>query len=281
MKLFSCKERLETEEDCIEYLYAYKWPEGYLCPECTHDHAYKISTRRLPLYECAKCGHQASILKGTIMEGSRTDLKKWFSAIRLMSQDKISALKLSQAISVTYKTAWLMLHKIRRAMEQRHVRAYQISGIIDLNETNSNAASAESEQATHNGQARVVVGVSYDEEGKPFSARMKMIPELIQLTREDIERRLLSTIGLREQEPLATIISGPNADHGKWLHIIMSNVKSFIGGTCHARRKKHLQSYLDEYCYHINRAKNMRQFQQLLLGCTLTPKVTYRELVKL
>jgi len=33
-----------------------------------------------------------------------------------------------------------------------------------------------------------------------------------------------------------------------WLHIIIGNAKAFILGTYHSLGKKHLQSYLDEFC---------------------------------
>src|SRR5690242_561000 len=33
---------LATEEDCAAYLYALKWPNGFVCPECRHSRAYTI-----------------------------------------------------------------------------------------------------------------------------------------------------------------------------------------------------------------------------------------------
>jgi len=52
------------------------------------------------------------------MERSRTPLRKWFVAIYLFSDARsgLNAVRLSQAIKVTYKTAWLMLHKLREAL---------------------------------------------------------------------------------------------------------------------------------------------------------------------
>ena len=38
-----------------------------------------------------------------------------------------------------------------------------------------------------------------------------------------------------------------------WLHIIIGNAKAFVLGTFHGLGKKHLQSYLDEFCYRFNR----------------------------
>lgn len=46
-----------------------------------------------------------------------------------------------------------------------------------------------------------------------------------------------------------------NPDHLKWVHITISNTKSFIAGTFHGLNSKHLQSYLNEFCYRFNRRK--------------------------
>lgn len=75
-----------SEKACIDYLYQKKWPNGFSCPRCEHRYAYLTITRRLPLYECCHCRHQASLLSGTIMEGSRTKLSKWLLAIFLVSR---------------------------------------------------------------------------------------------------------------------------------------------------------------------------------------------------
>ncbi|EES73148.1 hypothetical protein POTG_02248 [Paenibacillus sp. oral taxon 786 str. D14] len=60
---------------------------------------------------------------GTIFERTHLPLVKWFRAIELfLLPDGISALRLSQVIQVTYKTAWLMLHKIRHALGECDAR---------------------------------------------------------------------------------------------------------------------------------------------------------------
>jgi transposase-like protein len=111
--------RFNSEAACADYLFQIKWPNGFICPRCNHPHYYKTTTRRLPLYECAHCPHQASLTVGTVMEGSRTPLQKWFIAIYRLSQPhSINAFQLKEEIQVTYKTAWSMLRKIRHALRE-------------------------------------------------------------------------------------------------------------------------------------------------------------------
>lgn len=45
----------------------------------------------------------------------------------------------------------------------------------------------------------------------------------------------------------------PYKDMLKWLHTIISNAKAFIEGTYHSMERKHIQLYLDEFCYRFNR----------------------------
>lgn len=71
-----------------------------------------------------------------------------------------------------------------------------------------------------------------------------------------------------------------NPDHLKWLHTMISNAKAFIAGTYHGLAPKHLQAYLNEFCFRTNRRKFEGQmFNRLLSACVLTDTVTYNDLI--
>lgn len=71
-----------------------------------------------------------------------------------------------------------------------------------------------------------------------------------------------------------------NLGHLKWLHIIISNAKVFIGGTYHGLGRKHLKFCPGEYCYRLNRRRFKGQlFNPLLVVCVSTNTVKYEELV--
>jgi transposase-like protein len=103
-------------------------------PHCGGKAFYRIAKRNV--YECKKCSRQISLTAGTIMHGSHTPLKKWFWAIYMASQDKrgVSAVRLQRELEVSYPAAWLMLHKIRKAMGDRD-GGYQLAGIGEMDET--------------------------------------------------------------------------------------------------------------------------------------------------
>lgn len=69
-------------------------------------------------------------------------------------------------------------------------------------------------------------------------------------------------------------------DHLHWLHTVISNAKAFVGGTFHGLDSKHLQSYLDEFCYRFNRRKFKGEwFSRLIALCVNSNTMTHSELV--
>src|SRR3954469_8324979 len=109
--------RFGTDEQCREYLFKARWPDGFRCSACGHDDAYALKTKIV--YECVACRKQHSLLAGTIFEQTKTGLAKWFLAIYLVTSSKggIAATELErQPGSGSYQTAWSWLHKLREAM---------------------------------------------------------------------------------------------------------------------------------------------------------------------
>jgi len=66
-----------------------------------------------------------------------------------------------------------------------------------------------------------------------------------------------------------------------WVHIIISNFKRWILDAFHGVSAKYLQSYLDEFCYRLNRRKQRTDlFRRALNRCVrFTEPVTYAQLI--
>jgi hypothetical protein len=106
-----------NESVCREYLIRKRWPHGYHCPRCYRIGYYEIEKRLL--LECSnpKCRYQVSITAGTMFHRTKVPLRKWFLAIQRVNQDRFySPTVLGELLEVSYKTAWLMLKKIRVAL---------------------------------------------------------------------------------------------------------------------------------------------------------------------
>ena len=135
MSLLEFQRKFSTEKACQEHLFRLRWPQGYKCPRCQHDQAYFHRTRQL--YQCKACGYQASLTAGTIFHKTRTPITKWFWMIFLMGRQKsgISMLSLQRMLEIkTYKTIWVMGHKIRKAMADRDAY-YKLAGLIEMDDT--------------------------------------------------------------------------------------------------------------------------------------------------
>ncbi|WP_168120173.1 transposase [Paenibacillus sp. HB172176] len=109
-------QRFEDEEACVSFLYELKWPNGFRCSECGYHHAYTIASRKQTLYECASCAKQTTLTANTLFHKSRTPLSKWLLSLYIVTfyEKGVNAVQLQELLSVTYKTAWNILHKIRQ-----------------------------------------------------------------------------------------------------------------------------------------------------------------------
>ena len=119
--------RFQDEDAARNHLEAVRWPDGPVCPHCgvigesTRIEPKQGSKTRKGVYQCNGCRKQFSVTVGTIFEDSHTPLHKWLLAFHLVCSNKkgISALQLQRTLGLgSSRTAWLMCHRIRRAMTQ-------------------------------------------------------------------------------------------------------------------------------------------------------------------
>src|SRR5947209_6615610 len=126
--------RFGSDEQCREYLFEARRPEGFRCAACGHDDAYTLRTKIV--YECVACRKQHSLLAGTIFEQTKTGLAKWFLAIYLVTSSKggIAATELKRQLGLgSYGTAWTWLHKLRKAMVRPDRQP--LAGRVEADET--------------------------------------------------------------------------------------------------------------------------------------------------
>lgn len=245
-----------TEEACAEYLFQTKWPNGFVCPRCGHQHAYVTGTRRLALYECRHCRHQTSLTAGTILEGSRTDLRKWLIAMFLVSRPAdqgINAVELSKIIQVTYKTAWLILHKIRKMISEADQSAL-LSGIVRINSAIYGKPYNPSIRK-HPQEHYFLIGSSLNEHGESNYLKMKLISES-NIHNSVILRSEDDAFIKKHVEPQTSdvqIITGRySPKRFRSLLAIAAQAGKWINKNFHGIGHKYLQNYLDEFSYRLN-----------------------------
>ena len=124
-----------------EHLEATRWPDGPVCPHCgCMDRIKKLEgkSHRPGLYKCYDCSGHFTVTVGTVLEGSRIPMHKWFLAIYWLCSSKkgISSHQLHRMLGVTYKTAWFMTHRIREAMREGSLAPVGGAGkIVEIDET--------------------------------------------------------------------------------------------------------------------------------------------------
>src|SRR6202045_135558 len=170
--------KFATEEACQRYLAACRWPDGFVCPRCGNRRAYELV--KLKRWQCAGCRYQVSLTAGTILHNTKTPLTVWFWAAYLMTTDKrgISALLLQRRLALSrYETAWMMLHKFRRAMI--NLAREPLRGEVEVDETwvgGTQAGLRGSRQVKGRKAALVLVAVEKRDRATG-RARMAVIPD--------------------------------------------------------------------------------------------------------
>src|SRR5437667_970776 len=185
--------RFATEEACQQYLAACRWSDGFICPRCGQRKAYELGQQRR--WQCASCRHQVSLTAGTILHNTKTPLTVWFWAAYLMTTDKreLSALLLQRQLALgRYETAWMMLHKFRRAMV--NLVREPLQGEVEVDDTwigGEQAGLRGSRQLK--GRKAALILVAVEKRGRATGrARMEVIPDfksttLIAFLKQNVE----------------------------------------------------------------------------------------------
>jgi hypothetical protein len=308
--LLDFQKEFSTEEACAQHLRGLRWPDGFRCPRCGHGEFWFIKTRSI--LDCKSCRTKTSLTAGTIFHKTRTSLVKWYWLIYHMAMDKVgvSISEMQRVLEIVdYKTAWLMAHKIRKAMADRDA-GYRLAGLIELDDTFFGPKGHKTGRGSER-KATVLCAVSLyrdrNGEERPGFAHMQVVDNASAANIENFlerlgygptteeSRNLLEAIRTDGWRSYGKAMRGTNLPHYKvvlrdpkaagkllpWVHRVISNSKAVIRGAHRGVSEKHLQSYLSEICYRFNRRFWERElFDRLIKACVSTGSITYSQLIK-
>jgi len=290
--------RFFSEDACAAYLFAARWPDGFRCPACGHAKAWPNRGKRFT-FQCARCNRQTSVTSGTVIHGSKLPLTLWFWAAYLVASHSngLSALQLKSQLGLgSYKTAWLLLAKLRRAMVTPGRSL--LDGLVEVDEAVLPLRSKDEppdggQGRSHRGKVRLACAAEV--KGRALCRiRLNKIEDFSKASLHAfIERNVApgarvktdgwpSYAGLEEQvhDP-QTLGSLPAHIVLPWVHRVFSNLKRWALGVYHGLRKKHMQTYLDEFVFRFNRRKNRPSgFVTLLRNAVQIPGATYKMLIE-
>lgn len=266
--LIEFEERFSTAQGCRDYLYHLRWPDGFCCPRCG---SREVTTVRDTLYQCKDCRHQTSVTSGTVFHLSHMPLTIWFRAIWWVVSQKngASALGLKRVLGLgSYETAWLMLHKLRRAMVRPS--RDKLSGEVEVDE--SYIGGLEEGLRGRQTEKKALIVVAAQVNGKKIGRiRLRRIPDassasLHPFIQNSIEPGStvhtdgwdgyngIETAGYRHKVTILKKRKESPSDLMPRVHRVASLLKRWLMGTHQgAVSHEHLDYYLDEFTFRFNR----------------------------
>ena len=263
------EQQFRTETGCVEYLVKLRWPAGFVCPRCKSGGAWEIRRGR---YKCRSCRRETSVTAGTLFQDSHKPLGFWFRALWQVTNQKsgANALSLQRALGLgSYATAWLWLHKMRRAMVRPG--RDRLSGRVEVDETFVGGEIIGSRGRS--GRGKTLVAIAAQEKGLGLGRiRMHCIPDASKATLHAFVQRtiepgsVIHTDGWDSYKGLPALgyqhqisaLKGRSASAATELlprvHLVASLLKRWLIRTHQgAVSPRHLDYYLDEFTFRFNR----------------------------
>lgn len=201
----------------------------------------------------------------------------------------VSASELQRHLEVkSYGLVWAMLHKIRKALAQRDEKYKLNQGVVELD------GAVFGRRETGNQCEAIIAIESLDwkdektgkEKSRAGHAKVLVKKETKVHAQELVDKAIgpnsmVNTDGkfknLDNVDHDYQVVSGQPEVCRRWLpwvHVFISNAKTWINGTHHGVKGKYLQNYLAEYTYRFNRRNDLNcMFDHALHACSIARPV--------
>src|SRR5271163_1066244 len=298
------------EAGCAAFLFKRRWPDGFVCPSCGGNRAAALKSRAYT-FECYGCGRQTSITAGTAMHRTRLPLTAWFWAAHLMAthSNGMSARQLEDQLGLTYRTAWLLAQKLRRLMvdpdrdplegvvevdqaevpfragdaffEPGNAGKILVIGAVEVIDRGTNQAKPRRKRAkyldTRSGRLRLAVIANNSAASIEAFVRANVKPGTTLLTDGHASYPGLS--GYRHDPRVVGTMAGHVVL--PWSHRAFSLLKRWALGTYHGLRRKHVDTYFNEFVFRYNRRFYRHVSFEVLLGLATHHEPTgYWDIIK-
>lgn len=260
--------RFSDEQECRRYLFALRWPDGFVCPRCGGRQAWEMGRG---LWLCVACRRQVSVMAGTVFHRSHSPLTTWFRVMWQVTSHKngVSAMSLQRSLGLGgYQTAWTMLQKLRRAMVRPG--RDRLHGSVDVDETYWGAEeSGVIGRLTHD---KVIVIVAAEHDGNGIGRiRLRRIDDLTKATLHGFIAQAVEPGSRVITDGLPAYLDLQDYSHDRQVqrraaegehllprvHRVISLLKRWLLGTHQgAIGDEHLDYYLDEFTFRFNRRRS-------------------------
>lgn len=298
--IFDLIKAFPTEQSCIDHLEKLSWNGNPVSPFNPESKVYKCAGNK---YKCKTTGKYFNVRTGTIFDNTKIPLQKWFLALYVFSSHKkgISSHQLARDITVTQKSAWFLLHRLRYAFDHPNFKAV-LSNDVEIDETfvGGKNANRHKDKKVENSQGR-----SYKDK-TPVLGMIERGGNLITVVVPDTKQHTVEPIVHAHIEKGANVYTdewhaynnlGEHYLHSRVNHSakeyvnemthtngienFWSHLKRGIDGIYHWVSKDHLQSYVDEFTLRFNTRKFGTQMRfDFVLGALAGTRLTYQNLIK-
>jgi transposase-like protein len=286
-------------DNCLNYLAARRWPDGPECPNCGRKDVRFLTKRRVWECKTRHPKHQFSVKVGTIFEDSPIPLDKWLTAVWMLCNCKngVSSYEIARDLDVTQKSAWFMMHRIRRALQSGSFR--KLSGEVEVDESFI-GGKARNMHASR--RARVITGTG----GKDKAMVLGMVERSGQVRTLVVENRRKTALQsmVREHVEAGTAIftdelKSYDGLDSEYTHAVINHAVEYANGNVHTNTMEnfwallkrglhgtyvsvepfHLFRYLDEQSFRYNnrKATDAERFNTALRQI-VGRRLTYEEL---
>lgn len=281
--------RFHDDQSCQKYLADQKWSGGYVCKKCGHT-KYTVRSKN-QARDCNRCHHIESPTAGTLFHGLRFGILKAFNIVFEMSATSkgLSSSQVAKRYEISRTTAWAFMHKVRAAMQSSY--SQPMKGNVQVDEF-------------------VFGGRENLKQGRSSDSKKKKIHGAIELTDqgkvkrvyfnklEDYSAKSLSKLFDKHISKEAKVVTDkwtgykPIADEYdieqkysnkggsmKQMHTIIHQLKSWLRSVYSWIHKGHLEKYLDEYSFRINRSIHKQTiFHTLIRRMIITEPITFQQI---
>lgn len=276
---------------CASYLERVRWEKGFACPLCEAKGEPYRFTARPGVLRCKTCRQDTALTAGTVMERTRTPLTTWFWGAYLVASmtPGLSAMQFQRQLGLSrYETAFQILHKLRAGMvrpdRDRIGGAIGVRDHVEVDETYIGGSIRGEGRGPHADDKSIVIaavevrtrppkkGDKPTRRGGRYAGRLRM--EVVG------DRTAKSLVGFIEAavapgamvvtdaapgyasltkkgfEHLPVVEAGNPEVAEEYLpivHLVFSNLKSWLTGCHHGVSPQHLQAYLNEFTFRFNR----------------------------
>jgi len=260
-----------------------RWHEGLACPACGGRSFCELRARKV--FQCNRCKRQVSLTAGTVFQDTKLPLATWFAAIYHLAQGKngISSVELGRRLGVKQATAWLMKHKLMRAMAGREAGKPKLAGRVEIDDAYLGGERPGGRRGRGAaGKTPIVAAVETSADRKPRRLRLSVVKGFRKKEVERLAKRDLAagatvvSDGLScwpavekagcSHRPMVTG-SGKKAAGWtpfRWVNTALGNIKTAIAGTYRHVSAKHAQAYLASSAYRLDRRFRLDSIVQRL-----------------